>query len=110
MKTSDLTEGERLLVDRRRRDESQRDAAARLGVTLYRYRALESGEADADAVAVGPLRPHERFFLLRRRHGISVGEIAAALGSSRWWVTQMEKGRAPAGLLEAYWAETSAAC
>lgn len=105
MKTSDLRAGERLIVDRRRRAESQQAAAERLGVTLYRYRLWEEGQLvpTCRRPALGALRPHESCYLLRRRAGLKLRDIADALGTSRWWVTQMESGRAPIDRLLAYW-------
>lgn len=110
MKTSDLTRGQRLLVDRRRRGETQRVAAARHEVSLYSYRRweLDAEDSDAPTVAIGSLKPHERCHLLRIRRGTSVQDLAADLGVSRWWLIQMEQGKVDATRLVVYWKTSGA--
>lgn len=101
---TDLTNGERLVIHRRRQDWTQRQAAESHGVTLYRYRKWEKDEDGPPKIGVGRLEPFEVCFLLRRREEIPAAELARALGISRWWLTQMETGRAPAESLVEYWA------
>jgi len=104
---SNLTLGERLLLERRRREESQQQAARRLRVSRYRYRAWEGDEQCDEVPPRAPLRllrEHEACFLRRRRAGVSVAALARALGTSPWWLTQMERGRAPIARLRAHWA------
>ena len=103
MKASDLENHERLLLSRRRKGESQPAAATRLGVTLYRYRQMEAGNAPCKRLPVGQLRPHEECFLLRRRAGMEVGQIAELIGCSNWWLIRMEKGRERPDDLVAFW-------
>lgn len=105
MKVRDLTPSERILLHRRRRAESQHDAAADYGVTLYRYRQWESGEEKPPSIALGKVLPHEVCFLRRRRAGISLKDLADRLGVCRWWLCKMEYGNANADRLVAYWSQ-----
>ena len=107
MKTRDLTNGERVLLTRRRRTErkSQREAAADYGVTLYCYRRWEDDEEKPPGVALGKLLPHEACFIRRRRAGITLAQLAATLGVSRWWLCKMEYGKANTDRLVAHWSE-----
>lgn len=74
-----------------------------LGVTLYCYRRWEDDTADGDDVSLGKLLPHEVCFILRRRAGMSLKDLADALGVSRWWACKMEYGRANVERLVDYW-------
>lgn len=98
-----VTAGEKLLIERRRAGQSQRDRAAVLEVTLYRYRRWEADEERGPLVDVGALEPHETCHLRRRRAGISLEDMAEVLDVSRWWVCQMEYGRAGADRLVRHW-------
>jgi len=96
MNTSSLSAGERLLIDRRRKGESQRQAAKRLGVSLYRYRRWErSEEQPPKLMPLGMLKLHEKCFLTRRRADVPAHVVALELGVSDEWLTQMEYGRQP---------------
>lgn len=105
MRVSDLTSGERLLIDRRRRAESMAEAALRLGVSRYRYRILErsKGARLVRPPAIGRVAPNERCLVLRTRSGMTVGELARQAGVSEWWVTQMERGAVSPDRLVAFW-------
>jgi DNA-binding XRE family transcriptional regulator len=107
MKTSELTLGEKLKIDRRRRGESQKEAAKRWEVTLYRYRQIETDEISKHPgirPALRVIRPHERCYILRMREDVSVAVMAKRLGVSEWWFIQMEHGREDAGKLVEHWA------
>ena len=110
MKTSELTKGERLMIQRRRDNRSQSEMATFLGVSLYRYRLWEAGEglADAPLLALGRLRDFEACVIRRRRAGVDAKELAQELNVSRWWLTQMEYGQAPADRLVSYWQKQAA--
>lgn len=103
MNVSELTSGEKLLIDRRRRQLTAAQAAKRRKVTLYRYNRFERDQERGPKVSLGALRPHEVAVLRRRRAGLSVGQLAKRLGVSAWWLSQMEAGKAPAGRLLAHW-------
>ena len=99
-----LTAAERYLVERRRRGLSQSRMARLLGVTLWTYRTWEAGTAKPPLVpALHHLLAHEVYFIMRRRAGMERAELARRLGLSEYYVTQMERGRAPVGRLAAYW-------
>lgn len=119
MKLRDLTKGERALIYRRREGMSQRQAAAHHGMTLYSYRQWEN-DTPLDAEAAGyhqerlwpklslhRLEPWEACFILRRRSGISLEELAKTIGVSRWWLCKMEYGRENANRLIEHWRSKS---
>lgn len=103
MKTRDLTNGEKFIVQRRRADQSQREAAEAKGVSLYRYRRWESDQEKPPSVSLGRLEPYEGCFVRRRRAGISLKTLAEVLGVSRWWLCQMEYGKAATDRLVDHW-------
>ncbi len=109
LQLKDITNGERLLLERRRHQQSQRQAASRHGVSRYRYRRWETDVEDAPRVPLQRLREYEACFLLRRRAGIPLHELAREAGVSRWWLCQMEYGNQPARRLLGYWREAGAA-
>lgn len=104
VKTSDLTRGERLLISRRRRGESQAQAAKRFSMSLYAYRRIETGDAETRIeLPIGRLEPFEVCFLRRRRTGEALHELASRMGLSRWWLCQMERGEVDAARLVTFW-------
>lgn len=104
-----LTTAERLVIDRRRRDETQAQAAARHGVSIGRYAAWEAetvivpADVRADVGRLGQVRPFERCLIMRRRRGWTIPQVARAVGRSPYWVQEMEAGRAPVTDLLSYW-------
>lgn len=103
IRTSDLTAGERYLIDRRRRDLSQAEAADEMGVSVYEWLQLETDEAKSGGPGVGALEDHEQCYLLRRRDGLTAAEVAKEIGVSRYWLSRMERGTAPVETLASYW-------
>lgn len=98
--------GEKFLVDRRRRGETQTEAAARLGIPVRRVRRWETGnDADAPPIQIRTILPHEACLVLRRREGRTIEDVAADAGISAWWVCQIEQGEAPAKRLVRYWTQ-----
>jgi len=100
-----LSSGERLIVDRRRRKETQGVAAKRLCVNAFVYGQWERDDRDDGPLirSVTPLKRHERCLLYRRRRGMSQIEVAHQLALSRWWLNQMERGIQPCDKLIHYW-------
>lgn len=93
-------------MNRRRKEETQAQAAMRHGVSQTRYSRWERGleaERDIPRVAVGRLRPHERCLLYRRRAGRSQAAVATDLGRCKMWVRQMERGEVDCTELTSYW-------
>jgi DNA-binding XRE family transcriptional regulator len=104
VKSSELSKGERLLIDRRRRGERQGKAASRLKVPLSRYSLWERDLLDgAPKVSLGQLKAHERCVIYRRRCGKSQVEVAQELEVCRWWLNQMEAGTVDCTPLACYW-------
>ncbi len=102
----DLTPAERILIDRRRRKETQHEAAKRYAVCLTTYTQWERGEVPCPhKPPLYQLRAHERCLIQRRRSQITQAEIADKLGRSRRWVTLMERGAVPSMELEEFWGE-----
>lgn len=99
-----LTNGERLLILRRRRGRSQVEAAKHYGCTLYSYRAFEADKtSNREGLSVGRLANHERCFLLRKRAGLSLQALAKRLGVTPNWLVEIEHGRQSVARLAAYW-------
>lgn len=100
----DLTSGERLLLVRRRRGQTQRQAAVSLGIPISLYSQMERDLATTSArPGLKRLEPHERCLLHRRRSGATQSKVAKDLGVCRWWLNQMETGRASCEQLLSYW-------
>lgn len=103
----ELTPDEVLLVDRRRRGETQERAAERYGLTRFQYGQVELGRRalpeDREPPRVTGLAAHEACMLYRRRSGKTIGEIAGELGKSKYWVNSMELGKVKCDLLVWYW-------
>lgn len=109
VKTSELTKGEKLRLQRRRTGETQQRAASRLGVSLHAYRQWERDEADAaPTTALGRLPDYEQCFILRRREEETLGKVAGDLGVCKGWLMQMERGIAPIARLTSYWEQRTA--
>lgn len=101
MHRTELTKGERLTILRRRSGKTQAQAARGAGLSLNAYRDREASE-DPDG---RPLRLSDAEFcyISRRRSGLTLDELAPKVELSKWWICQIEKGRAPAGTLLGYW-------
>lgn len=104
--TSDLTPGERFLILRRRNGLSQPVAAKSYGLSAWDYRMVEADRVRSDLPrpALGKIAAHERCVILRRRAGMKRTQLAALVGCSNWWLTQMERGVQPPDRIVEYWA------
>lgn len=100
-----LTDAERFILKRRRDGLNQRQAAKALGLSLSAYSLLERGGSSptVSPPALGPLKPHERCLLYRRRAGKTQAEVASGLDHCRYSVHQMERGRVDCTDLLCYW-------
>ena len=106
-----LTAAERLIVDRRRKGETQAQAAGRYGVSQSRYSRWERGLDDpVETLGPGPvlpkvtpLKPHEKCLLYRRRVGVTQAKVATDLKRCKMWVRQMERGEVDCTELVQYW-------
>jgi len=103
--SKELTDGEKLFLDRRRLGESQSVAAERVGTSLFNYRRLEKAPelSSGKQPKLGRITKAESCVIYRRRSGMTTQAVADAVGYCRWWVFRMENGQVdPAPLLE-YW-------
>jgi len=102
-----LTDGERLLIARRRSGESQETIARRHGITRNVYGRIERDDEEFRAgialPELGELTDDEKCLLLRRRSGLTQEECAEYLGVTRFWFNQMETGKVPCSDLVKFW-------
>lgn len=99
-----LSVGERLIIARRRRKETQEVAGRDVNRSAFTYGQWERGAVDGPLTrSVGRLKMYERCLLYRRRAGTSQDEVARQLGRSRYWLSQMERGKVPCDELLSYW-------
>lgn len=101
-----VTDGDQLLVRRMRNGETQGQAADRLGVSRRLYGEWERDKVKPPRRAVPDItifHTHERCLLLRRKAGLTQEDVAHAIGACRYWVNQMEQGKAPVEALREYW-------
>lgn len=103
----ELTAGERLRIARRREDLTQEAAAKQLSIPLSAYRRAEADDAPAcwnvPVPALGELRDFEVCHVLRLRKGLTLDDLSARIGLSKWWLCLIEQGKAPVDTLLAYW-------
>lgn len=100
------TTAELLYVWRKREELNQKDMAAKFGVSRVRWGKWERGEETPSVevpLGVEDLHEYEKCALARRRTGATQGDVASAVGVSRWWLIQMEAGKAPGEKLTSYW-------
>ena len=92
-----LTRGERLRTLRRIDGLTQEEMAGIYGVSLDCYRGWEADVGDVPIVTgelrVGDLPLGELCYIHRRRRGITLQEVAHALGRSVSWVHRAESGQ-----------------
>lgn len=74
-------------------------------MTLKAYIRLERSEerVKPGLTELGELAPHEYYYLLRRRAGISQPDIADRMGVSKAYISQAELGHQPPEVLERFW-------
>lgn len=100
-----LSAPEALVLDRRRRGEDQRAAAARFGVSRTVYSRWERGVLDGPRprLRAKSLTAPEICLVHRRRAGYKQDQVALALGVSRAWINRMERGLEGCERLLQYW-------
>ncbi len=99
-----LTIGERLLIDRRRRGETQTSAAVRHRVSYFMYGKWERDIVDCPTfIVLKKLSAAERCLLYRRRSGQTQAAVAEDLNRCRRWINQMERGEVDCTELVCYW-------
>ncbi len=100
-----LTIGERMLIVRKRRGLSQKQAAEQVNVSRATWSKWERDLVEppfGTMMGLAP-SPHELTMIQRRRKGMTQKDIAEEVGCSRYWVSQMETGQADSKVLEGYW-------
>ena len=103
-----LTDGERLLLERKRRHQTQSEAAARYSVSPKLYGLWERDQREVPFTfrkKVFKMVQYERCLIRRRREDLTQAAVAKEMGCSRWWLNRMEQGQAPAGELAWYWSD-----
>jgi hypothetical protein len=100
----ELKRAEKLLLERRRKNETQGEAAARYEVSHNRYGLWERGRLpDIPKVVIVEIKPHERCLLYRRRANVTQARVAGEMKICRWWLNQMERGDVDCSSLIEYW-------
>lgn len=97
---------EKLRIWRLRCGMSQEEAGNRFGCSEWLYGEMERGRTAIPPYAWRgefSIRPHEFCLLSRLRAGKTQDETGAAIGCSRIWVVEIEKGRESPTRLVKYW-------
>lgn len=102
---SGLTDGETLLIIRKRENLSQEAVAEGFGITRNQYGRIERDidKPRFSMPVVTKLNPHEVCFLARRRMELTQEECAEAMGVTRFWYNQMEMNNVPNESLIKFW-------
>lgn len=106
LSTSQLTNGEKLFILRRRDGNTQAREAALRNLPLSAYKKLEGDEECAYSLTagkVGKLLDYEACVAQRRRKGLSLDILAEKIGLTKWWLCQIERGKAPVDSLFRFW-------
>lgn len=104
LQPEELTRGERLLINRRRKGQTWYQAAEARNIPGKRYRLQEADKVpNAPFVPANHLTKLEKCFLQRRRWKITQKALGEDLNLSRAWVNQMENGSADPARLIYYW-------
>ena len=102
-----MTHGQTLRIQRRREKKTQAQAAQQLGMPLDSYKQAEADKApecwDIAFPEVDELTGPEYCFLMRRRAGLTLAELAPMVGVRKEHICLMEKGKAPPKTLIEYW-------
>lgn len=106
LSTSQLTNGEKLFILRRRACNTQEREARLSELPISAYKKLENDEKCAYALKAGPvgkLLDYEACVAQRRRAGYTLDDLVEKVGLTKWWLCQIEKGKAPVDTLLAFW-------
>lgn len=113
LETLRATKNELLYAWRKREEITQKEMAARLGISRVTLGRYEAGEAlpkaieDQVTLTQSDLHDYEKCVILRRRGELTQSALSMIIGVSRWWFVQMECGKANSERLVEYW-ETNA--
>lgn len=104
LQPEELTKGERLFLNRRRKGLTWYQAAEFWKVPGKRYRLWESDAVDnAPSVNVPNLEPREECIIQRRRFKITQERLGKELNLSRAWINAMENESADPARLVFFW-------
>ena len=102
-----LTEGETLLIQRRRAGLSQKVMGDKFDINRHIYGKRERDQETANMVesilGIEDLCTQERCVIYRKRAGLTQREVASLLGLSRYWLNQKEIGRVDCSDLLKFW-------
>ena len=110
MRSSDedlkLTQGEKLLLWRRRKNWNQNKAARFFKISVFSYKLAEYSKLknfNYAALEIDLLLPHERCLIYRKRSGKKQKQIAQELNIGNYWMRLQETGKTPCNKLLEYW-------
>ena len=101
-----LTNGEILMLWRRRRGWNQIDSANYHGVSIFKLKLAEydkSKDFKYRNFKLGQLSPHEKCLIYRKRNGITQTQLCQILECSREWLRLQESGIVSCSKLLAFW-------
>ncbi len=104
--TTDLTPGETLILWRKRRKWNQEKAAKHYKVSVFDYKLAEydvAQEFKYRRIELKEVKDHERCFIYRRRFGMTQAEVAPKVGIGKYWLRELELGKAPCSRLLTWW-------
>lgn len=101
----EMSNAERLVIQRRRKGITQQRAAEVYGVCLTVYSLWERDLHThiPKVLGVEDIQPHEMCFLLRRRKGWTQVQTAQRVKCSIEWLKRMERGTAKGNKLFKFW-------
>lgn len=101
----ELTQGEKLVLWRRRKNWDQVKAAKYYKVSYFRYKLCEYDRASIDVshIDLGSLQDHEKCLIYRKRSGKIQTQIAKEFGIGREWLRMQEQGTVPCSKLLTWW-------
>tara|TARA_R110000803_G_scaffold20201_18_gene52306 strand:- start:3255 stop:3530 length:276 start_codon:yes stop_codon:yes gene_type:complete len=88
---------------------TQAEEASRRKMPLGAYKRAELDDtpecwlSHLVAPGLGRLHDFESCFVLRKRSAMTLDDLSAKIGLSKWWLCLIEQGRAPAATLVDYW-------
>lgn len=104
LQPGELTNGEKLFLDRRRSGNTRVQAAKKWKVSKNEYIIWEKNDSESiPFVKMNDVTSIEMCVIQRKRWKITQDHLAKELNLSRSWVNQMEKGSSEPARLIFYW-------
>lgn len=100
-----LSQGEAMMIWRRRQGLNIKEMAKKYGFGRNRYSSYEKMETiqELETPDVFPLADYEKCLILRKRKKWTQQECADMMGITRYWYNQMENGNEPCQCLVEFW-------